>query len=32
MKNPFEIMKKLEKLWDYISFVLCGNQKNLFKY
>jgi len=22
---------KLEKLWDKISFKLCGNQKNIFR-
>ena len=26
------IMKTLENIWDYISFKLFGNQKNIFRY
>jgi len=25
-------MKTFEKFWDYISFKLFGNQKNIFRY
>lgn len=25
------LLKTLEKVWDSISFKLCGNQRNLFQ-